>query len=166
MLKTNYILIAILFSTFLNCSSSRVYSQEIDCRVISSIIDYLKENEQGFKNKSISVFDSTDALPFANFSQVIGLHYSKISAQVLDSIDHKSLQRKLRCLNNEDNPKFEIVFSNKYENLIVCEWFYTDNNKAKNINELRRFKEAKNHLFEIDDNYKVKQVFVNTVQYE
>lgn len=165
MLKTIYIVIAMSLSSG-NCSN-KMPTQQINCSMVNSVIKYLKENETEFKNKNIAVFDTTDALPFANFKQEIELHYPNIAPQIIDSLDHNTASQKIDCDSKENDPKIEVVFSNVYKNLIICEWFYIDRSKNQNdINDMRRFKEAKNYLFELGEDNKIKQVFKKTIQYE
>ncbi|TMI89130.1 MAG: hypothetical protein E6H08_16925 [Bacteroidetes bacterium] len=164
MLKTIYITVTMLLS-YSNCSN-RTDKQEVNCGIIDNVIKYLNENEKEFKNKSVAVFDTTDALPFTNFRQEIQLHYPSIGSQIIDSLDHNAKPQKIDCKSKEGNSKIEVIFSNIYKNLIICEWFYAEGSSTQNINDMRRFKEAKNYLFELGADYKIKQVFIKTVQYE
>lgn len=147
--------------------SNKLSTRQPSCNLISSVIKYLKETEKEIKGKEIAIFDTTDALSFASFREEIQLHYPDITSQVMDSLEHNVIPQKIDCDSKENNPKIEVVFSNIYKNIILCEWFYVDNSKSKNdINDMRRFKEAKSYLIEFGKEYEIKKVYTKTVQYE
>ena len=158
--------VTLMMLSFSNCSSKQSLRQ-FNCDVVNNIIQYLKENEKEIMGNNIAVFNTTDALSFSYFRQEIQLHYPNVTLPIIDSLDHKATSQRIDCDNKSNNPKIELVFSNPYKNLVLCEWFYIDKSRNSNdINAMRRFKEAKNYLFELGEEGNIRRAFTKTIQYE
>ena len=149
-----------------NCSS-KIAKQQFDCTVVDNVVEYLSHTEMDFKGNRVAVFNRTDALPFSSFKQEIQANYPQISIQTVDSLDSINSYQKISCNYKKEDPGIELVFSNSYKSLIVCEWFYIDRlKKPIDINDMRRFNEAKICLIELGKDSQIKRVFKKTMQYE